>query len=199
MSILDKIPSNIYDLGCVGIEDSAPASKSQTSDKYKDEAKIFLSEINITTEKITKHTYKILSDIKSQSMDIIPPPGQIYRMRTQQQINLISILMLIAKEGHIDELIITTYTLNKEAFEVIKDLYRAGMITKVQLYLSATLSFRVPEYYKQIKADCIDLFIALLYETLLTNCCAIFSATRKLFVSGFFTSFIFRLTSFLVN
>ena len=47
--------------------------------------------------------------------------------------------------------------------------------------------------------DCIDLFIALLYEILLTNCWAIFSATKYALVSGFFTSFIFNATSLVVN
>ena len=50
-----------------------------------------------------------------------------------------------------------------------------------------------------LRHDCIALFMALLYEILLTNCCAIFSATRYAFVSGFFTSFILSVTSFVVN
>ena len=40
---------------------------------------------------------------------------------------------------------------------------------------------------------------ALLYEILFTNCCAMFSATKYAFVSGFLTSLIFKLTSFVVN
>ena len=50
-----------------------------------------------------------------------------------------------------------------------------------------------------LNADCIALFIALLYEILLTNCWDIFSATKKLFVSGFFTSLILSVTSFEVR
>ena len=50
-----------------------------------------------------------------------------------------------------------------------------------------------------LRQDCIALFIALLYEILLTSCWAIFSATKYALVSGFFTSLIFRVTSLLVN
>ena len=41
------------------------------------------------------------------------------------------------------------------------------------------------------------LFIVFLKAILLTSCCAIFSATRYAFNSGFLTSFMLRLTSVL--
>lgn len=108
--------------------------------RYREDIKIFLEENRIFTIKSKRIIYmlsKIFDDLT------LPLPGEQFRIRTQQQMNLIVLVLRILKEhGTIDELTIATYTLNKEAFNIIKDLIKTGKIKKFNIFLASSNRFR---------------------------------------------------------
>lgn len=132
-----------------GIPFSIEIRKTGPSEKWREEAKIILSEIDITTPAIGKRTLSIVSgpaDFK------LPAAGEQIRFRTQTQLNLISLIVKIVRDmGRIDELTVATYTLNKEAFAVFEDLTKSGRILKLNLLIASSYNFREPKWSEKIK------------------------------------------------
>lgn len=123
-----------------------------TPDRHKDSAKIFVEEMNVRDSFLKKSTRKIINTFLTDFK--LPAVGEMFRIRTQQQINLISIVLKIVKvHKEIDELTIATYTLNKESFGIILDLIRAGRIHKLTLFLSSSYGFRDSTYYDELKTQ----------------------------------------------
>jgi hypothetical protein len=111
--------------------------------------------MDIRIEHLKKYTVRILSDVNAIP---IPAPGEQFRIRTQTQINLISIILaLLHKHEMVDEITISTYTLNKEAWEVLKDLMASKKLQRLNLFLASAYSFRNPEYYRLLKHECVEL------------------------------------------
>ena len=134
-----------------------PIKQKGTSEKYKDSVKIFLDNIDVrATEKITKTTWNIIYNFLDDFR--LPHPGEQIRIRTQQQINLISIILKITDVHNIIEnLTIATYTLNKEAFSIIIQLLKSGRIKHLSLFLASSYTFRDKNYYDYLKQSVIDL------------------------------------------
>jgi len=127
-------------------------STNITSERYKKNVKIFLDACDIRIDDVKKSTiiclYNVLTDL------ILPKKGEQLRIRTQQQINLISLIFKIIREHkRIDELTIATYTLNKECFSFLIKFLRKGVIKKLNLFLASAYSFRDKEYYEKLKRD----------------------------------------------
>ena len=116
------------------------SSKKITSEKYRDDVRVFLDEMRIfeiKPEKIVGMIIKAFDDLK------LPLSGEQLRIRFQQSINLIVLILRILKEhGTIDELSIVTYSLNKIAFNILRDTIQAGKIKKVNFVLSSSNRFR---------------------------------------------------------
>jgi hypothetical protein len=130
--------------------------EQKTSDTYRAEAKRFLEKMDIRLINIKSPTYQILHNVLTDLR--LPHRGEQLRIRTQQQINLISlILKMIAIHENINEVTIATYTLNKEAFSVLQDLIIGGKIHRVNFFLAAAYSFRSPEEYSEFKRVCLRL------------------------------------------
>jgi len=136
----------------------------ETSETYKTHVKRFLNSVEVTVEKLKSPTYKILYNVLTDLS--LPLPGQQFRIRTQQQINLISLILKIVKTHQvIDELTIATYTLNKEAYGILLDLLTGGRIKRLSLFLASSYSFRSPEEYAYFKTtvrslqDRFDIFL----------------------------------------
>lgn len=128
----------------------------ETSEKYNKHVKIFLEKWNIRTNKIKPPTFLIIGNVLEHLR--LPEPGEQIRIRTQQQINLISILLKVVEQNErINDLIITTYTMNKEAWSVIVDLIETGKIEKLTLCIASSYSFRDSEHKKRLIADCLRL------------------------------------------
>lgn len=88
--------------------------------RHPKKGKIFLDKINIRSEDIRSQTAKIAKSLNDFQM---PLPREQVRIRTQTQLNLISIILKLAHLHElIDELTIATYTLNKETFQGLKKL-----------------------------------------------------------------------------
>lgn len=124
--------------------------------KYRQDTKLFLEEMNIRISHVKKANYKIISNIKSQL--IIPKKNEQVRIRTQQQINLLSIVLgVLAKHKVAEEIMITTYSFNKEVFNIFVDLLKAGRIKKLFLFIASSYFFRDPGHAKHLKAKCLHL------------------------------------------
>jgi hypothetical protein len=138
---------------------------NKTSDKFKDKAKKFLHEICIfNTKYIKKSTFEY---IENRGIIPIPEKNEQKRIRTQMQLNLLTIILKIIEKFHeIKELTITTYTLNREALMTLIELNKNGKIEKINLYITEAYSFRDPKYYKEIKAVCIENKINLVFAAL---------------------------------
>ncbi len=143
----------------INTEESLVSGKADirgTSDKYRASVKIFLEEHDIRIESFKNPTFRIIYHVLEDLT--LPRPGEQMRIRTQQQINLISIILkIIEVHGQIEDLTIATYTLNKEAWGVITDLLQSGRIEKLSLFLASSYSFRDKAYYEFLKTTTLSL------------------------------------------
>lgn len=123
-----------------------------TSDQLRSEARQFLSEATILTENLSSVTIDTLSSVEAIRL---PAKGEQMRIRTQKQMNMISFVLAAAIErGHIDELIVSTYTLNKEAFDILQNLVRSGKVKSLILLVASSYTFRDPTRYEEMKSAC---------------------------------------------
>lgn len=126
--------------------------KSESSRKLKDEsrAKIFLEKNDIRISNFQKTKLFVIGRVLEEL--ILPSPGEQLRIRTQQQINLISILLkVIDIHKIIDELTISTYTLNRTTLTTVGDLLKSNKIKKLNFMISSSYSFRYPKYYTHLQ------------------------------------------------
>jgi len=141
------IPALGHDINTVGKE---------TPKNYNDKGKEFLAKWDIRAEKVKKQTMICINNILTDFR--LPLPGEQMRIRTQQQINLISIIFkIIQQHKKIEELTIATYTLNKEVFSLLIALLRKKTIEKLNLFLTSAYSFRDKEYYEKLKRNATSL------------------------------------------
>lgn len=143
----DEWDTDIFDEN----EISKKEKNKSTSETYAKKAKQFLEElqINLTNTRNIGIFYQIIfNTLKSIN---IPKIGEIYRIRTQTQTNLITIILKIVAQNVIEELTIATYTLNREAFDILCQLLVSGKIKKLNLLIASSYSFRDEEYYNLLK------------------------------------------------
>lgn len=130
-------------------------SIDRANNRHASSAKKFLNQIDLRPSKFSKLTLKIIKDFSSLEL---PKAGEQIRIRTQRQLNLVSLLLRIVDLNMtIDELTIATYTLNREAFEVVIGLLENGRIKKINLILASSISFRNPKYYRELKEKILKL------------------------------------------
>jgi hypothetical protein len=136
------------ELGELGYDPSFTV-KSGTSDKLRTKAKKFLHEIDVRETPVKNQTLLMLENIEELRL---PAKNEQMRIRTQQQINLISVVLKMASEHKvIDCLSIATYTFNREALEVISDLVKSGSIKSFRLFLASSYEFRDSKYLSEVK------------------------------------------------
>lgn len=148
---------------------------NETSEVYNEKVRIFLEELKIfKINSIKKKTFKI---INSTITDLrCPEINEQLRIRTQQQINLISIILkIIENDKIIDSLIIATYTLNKEAFDILLSLKKTNKISKIKLMIASSYEFRNKKHKQYLIDKCIDndislLFLWIHFKITLVNC-----------------------------
>ncbi len=129
---------------------------NQTSDKLSKNAKLFLSENNIRGDIFNKPTFQIIKNVLADLR--LPKKGEQIRIRTQQQINLLSmILKIIDVHKKINELTIATYTLNRFSMETFSDLLKSKAISKLNLFISSSYEFRDKKYCEELKEFALSL------------------------------------------
>src|SRR3990167_6471809 len=72
--------------------------KAQTPDKFKQSDKIFMDKMDIRHGSIKESTFKIIFGLFEFKL---PLPGEQLRIRTQRQLNLISLLLKIVEKNEI--------------------------------------------------------------------------------------------------
>ena len=139
------------------IETEEPKRQRQkTSDSLAKNAKRFLNENNIRENIFNKPSFQILENVLTGLR--LPIPGEQIRIRTQQQINLISIILkLIDVHKIINELTIATYTLNRISMNAINPLVKSGKIERLNLLISSSYGFRDKKYFEELKENWFDL------------------------------------------
>lgn len=123
--------------------------------KHNKEARILLDKLQLSSSQVKKKTVLIIHNVLTDLR--LPKNGEQIRYRTQQQINLISMILLILKYEEIEELTITTYTFNREALYILTTKLKAGQIKKINLIIASSYGFRDPKYYEYLKQEIIKL------------------------------------------
>lgn len=129
--------------------------KKKTSDALAKEAKTFLKENDIRRNIFNKPSFEILGNVLKLRL---PKKDEQIRYRTQQQMNLISmVLKIVDVHKKIDALTIATYTLNRLAIETLSDLVRAGKVSALNLLVSSSYGFRDKKYFQELKNYALNL------------------------------------------
>lgn len=111
--------------------------------------KSFMDRTVVIREKhITEHNF-YLSKVEEIGL---PEPGETLRIRTQAEMNMFTFILHIIQEfGVIEELYITTYTMNQKTTSALFDFFDRGIIKKLHLAISESYSFRIPKMYETFK------------------------------------------------
>ena len=155
METFDEIDSFLADSEFFSIDDEPePEQKqkkeNQTSDKLSKNAKRFMDENKIRGDIYNKPTFQIIKKVLHDLR--LPKRGEQIRIRTQQQINLLSmILKIIDVHKKIDELTVATYTFNRFSMETFSALLKAKAILKLNLLISSSYEFRDKKYCQELK------------------------------------------------
>lgn len=130
--------------------------RQKTSDSLSQSARLFLDAAKIRTENIKPKTFQIINNAIDDLR--LPVPGEQIRIRTQQQFNMLALVIAIANQHKkINELTITTYTLNNEAWSAIIDMLKSGVIQKLNLMLTSSYAFRDKKRYEMMKRTAVML------------------------------------------
>mgnify|MGYP000309158265 CR=1 FL=1 len=151
---LSGIPFNPFGHSDTGNPNAAEQLKLHRKG-YDDETKIFIESIDVRPNHFTKQTFDIIRNIGDFRL---PEKGEQIRIRTQTQLNLISMLMkIVSVHGGIEELTIATYTFNREAFSVVEDFLVSGRVPKINLFIASSYSFRDKKWFEELKSSALRL------------------------------------------
>lgn len=92
---------------------------------------------------------KILRDKKELLQ--IPNEGSFLHVITQKQINAFTIILSFLEKGDIDFLQIMSYTIDETTCHTLSHLLKTGRIKRLQIIMTETASFRIPNIYKLLK------------------------------------------------
>lgn len=120
-----------------------------TTEKYRDNARIFLKGLDLRPATVNKQTMVTIGT----ALDLrLPQRGEQLRIRTQTELSMLSLVMaILARHGVIDELTIVTYTFNRESYVTLTELLTKGRIGQLNLLLASSYTFRDKRYYDELK------------------------------------------------
>lgn len=94
----------------------------------------------------------------------LPSPGEIIFLWTCNSFNAFTFIPYVIKyAGVVDELCISTYSINTRIVESIVKWYDKGSIHSVLLYVSESLRFRMPAVVDLLEAKAKDRNISIIY------------------------------------
>lgn len=100
----------------------------------------------------TKTTNTQFTKWKKNEILKFPQKNEVLSIRTQSQINTIDIILQIIKnENKIKFLSLQTYTFDKKTLALLFSLQETGKIDKLQIIMTESAVFRLPEIYKTLK------------------------------------------------
>lgn len=124
---------------------TTPLATDKKYAKWKiDNAKTLIEGVLLKEVHIDKRTYRVLSELDAGL--ITPKNGSQVRIRVQSEINMISVVIALLQNRIADEVIIATYSLNKEALDILCALIDAGTIKKLHVMMASSISFRAPDH-----------------------------------------------------
>jgi hypothetical protein len=125
-------------------------SEKEIEREKKRAEKSFLERtIHIKEKHIKEHQFYI-SQI--EELGGLPQKNEVWRIRTQAEMNMFTfVLYIIQKYSHIEELTISSYTINQKTTSALFDFFDQGIIKKLNLAISESYSFRMPKMYEQFK------------------------------------------------
>lgn len=88
-------------------------------------------------------TMRVLRELKPET--ITPKKDKSIHVRTQAEINMIGAIIALLQADPADEVVIATYTLNKEALDILCELIDAGRIKNLKLMMASSVGFRDPK------------------------------------------------------
>lgn len=96
-----------------------------------------------STRFIEVHQHKIGG--MKELMNRLPAPGEAFFLWTVNQFNAFSFIpFLINNAGRIDELVISTYSINIKIIDALSSYLRNGLISNVYVLISDSAKFRIP-------------------------------------------------------
>lgn len=100
----------------------------------------------IKNDKIHRVLIKKIADII-----LLPKKNEQYMMVTQMSFNIYSlILFILESEKKIDELVVTTFNMNKKTFDGLINLCDCGKVQNLKIVISESITFRMPERIKEM-------------------------------------------------
>ncbi len=147
------------DLAEIGIEQQSECDKCGLSLKNGrnicercEKSKIFLESVHINVDDIKNKMFVLIQDVKKEIP--IPEKGKQVRIRTQVSMNMLAVLLkILDKHKKIDDLVIATYSFDRNSVIAVLDLFKAGKIKSFGLLLSDTYSYRYKNLYEKIKKE----------------------------------------------
>jgi hypothetical protein len=103
-------------------------------------------------EKFIFFHYERISSIK-QLAGRLPGLGEIYFLWTINSFNAFTFIQFIIKEcGNIDELIVSTYSINIRIIDALMKLIDRRQISSVKIFISDSIRTRLPKVYDHLTA-----------------------------------------------
>lgn len=108
-------------------------TKQSSEDKSQLYAETFLLSHNVKIESLKKLLGKL------------PEENEIYFIWTLKSFNAFTFIPYLIKNcGNIDELVITTYSINRRISDALMKLLDSGKIKKITLFISESMKHRMP-------------------------------------------------------
>lgn len=108
-------------------------------------SKIFLESVHVNTNPLRKKMFKLIQDVE----DDIPLPaiGEQVRIRTQVSLNMLALLLkVIRSHGEAQSVTIATYSFETSSLNALLEIFEAGKISELSLFLSDSTSFRYKNF-----------------------------------------------------
>ncbi len=82
----------------------------------------------------------------------LPNPGEVFFLFTLNSFNAFTFIpYIISKQGQIQELVISTYSINQRILQAFIKLMDAGDLLQVHILISDSIKFRVPKVADQLQ------------------------------------------------
>ena len=178
MNFLDKYSS-------VGETKNSKPKDLATDKGYKkwktDNAKTLIDGVHITEANIGIRTQRVLSKLDAKS--VTPKKNQQLRIRTQAELNMIGLVIALLKNKIAENVIIISYSINKEALDTLCALVKAKTIKNLQIIMASSISYRDPKHkiYMGNMAKQVGFKLAFVYSHL--KICLIKTECGKHYVS----------------
>lgn len=134
----------LFDLNSLGKRPEASTAQ-QPPDSYRDQA----ADKQLGVKFLAEH-YKKIDSLKN--LGGLPQKGEIFFLFTLNSFNAFTFIpYIISQSGQIQELIISTYSINQRILQAFIKLMDSGQLLRVHILISDSIKFRVPKVADQLQ------------------------------------------------